>query len=140
MKTMSLSASLTVRVPYGATDQMGVVYYANYLTWFEMGRTEFCREFGMPYTEWEEKGIFMPVVEVRCRYKHPAHYDDLIRVGTFLKEIKPHSLSFEFKIYRDSDDKLLAEGFTKHGFCDRRGKLVKKPEPFYSKLVDLLNE
>jgi len=137
---MPLSCSLTLRVPYGATDQMGVVYYANYLTWFEMGRTEFCRKFGMPYIEWEKNGIFMPVVEVRCRYKHPARYDDIVRVETYLKEVKPHSLSFEFKIYRDLDDKLLAEGYTKHGFCDSRGKLLKKPEPFYSMLTNILQQ
>lgn len=137
---MSLSASFVLRVPYGATDQMGVVYYANYLNWFEMGRTEFCRKYGMPYVDWEEEGVFMPVVEVGCRYKHPARYDDLIRVNTYLKEVKPYSLSFEFEVYRDSDDVLLAKGFTKHGFCDRRGKLLKKPKPFYDKLVGLLQQ
>ncbi|HPT65670.1 MAG TPA: acyl-CoA thioesterase [Acetomicrobium sp.] len=137
---MPLSASFVLRVPYGATDQMGVVYYANYLNWFEMGRTEFCRKYGMPYVNWEEKGVFMPVVEVRCRYKHPARYDDLIRIDSYLKEVKPYSLSFEFKVYRDSDGMFLAEGFTKHGFCDKRGKLLKKPKPFYDKLICLLQQ
>ena len=120
----------TVRVRYGETDKMGVVYYANYLTWFEVARSGVCRAMGYPVPEIERDGLILPVVEARCRYKRSARYDDLIRIETTITELKPHSMSFAYRVVRDEDGVLLAEGMTRHGFCDHGGKLVKHPQPF----------
>lgn len=120
----------TVRVRYGETDKMGIVYYANYLTWFEVARTSLCRAIGYPVPRMEEDGIILPVVDARCRYKRSARYDELIRIETTITELKTHSISFAYRVLRDEDDVLLAEGMTRHGFCDHSGKLVRNPQPF----------
>lgn len=122
---MPLEVTVCRRVRYGETDQMGVVYYANYLNWFEVGRTEFCRELGKPYSFWEEKGIFLPVVEAHCRYKNPARYDDEILITSAITDLKKCSLQFRCKVTRKHDGKLLAEGWTRHGIVDREGKLIR---------------
>jgi acyl-CoA thioester hydrolase len=82
------------RVIYGDTDQMGVVYYANYLHWFERGRSEFLRQIGLPYAVIEQQGFHFPVVEVSCRYTQSARYDDVIRIETQLTEVGRAALSF----------------------------------------------
>lgn len=82
------------RVIYGDTDQMGVVYYANYLRWFEKGRTEFLRQLGVPYTSIEDSGLYFPVAEVSCRYHRPARFDDVIIIETTLNALNRASLSF----------------------------------------------
>jgi acyl-CoA thioester hydrolase len=115
----------TYRVIYGDTDQMGVAYYANYLRWFEMGRTELLRQIGMPYSSIEEKGFFFPVVEVSCRYLKPARFDDEIAVETTLTALTRASLEFSYRISRKSNSQLLAEGSTRHACVDREGKVAK---------------
>ncbi len=120
----------TVRVRYAETDKMGVVYYANYLAWFEVARSGVCRAIGYPVPEIERDGLILPVVEARCRYKRSARYDEVIRIETTIKELKSHSMTFDYRVLRDEDDVLLAEGMTRHGFCDHDGKLVKNPQPF----------
>ncbi len=131
---------IPLRVRYGETDAMGVVYYANYLTWFEVARTEYCRNLGYPYSKWEEDGVFLPAVEAWCRYKHPARYDDEIEIEITLKELKITGLTFLYKVYRKSDKRLLALGETKHAFCNRDGRLLKKPEPVWSWLCSLFGK
>jgi acyl-CoA thioester hydrolase len=116
------------RVIYGDTDQMGVAYYANYLRWFEMGRTELLRQIGIPYSSVEEIGFFFPVTEVSCRYFKPARFDDEIVVETALTSLGRASLGFSYKITRRNDGALLAEGSTRHACVDREGK-VKKITP-----------
>lgn len=125
----------TIRVRYSETDQMGVVYNANYLDWFEVARTELCRAWGVPYTEWEANDLMLPVVEAHCRYKHPARYDDQIQLWARVSEIKVHSVSFEYRILRASDYKLIAEGWTRHGCTNRQGHLYRKEHPFYLWMV-----
>lgn len=125
----------TIRVRYSETDQMGFVYNANYLDWFEIARTEFCRSFGVPYSKWEEDGVMLPVVECHCRYKHPARYDDLMQLWRRISDIKIHSVTFEYRLLRASDYKLIAEGWTKHGFTDRQGHLYRRKHPFYNWLL-----
>ena len=122
---MPLEVGFCGRVRYGETDQMGVAYYANYLTWFEVGRTEFCRELGRPYSFWEKEGIFLPVVEAHCRYKRPAMYDDEILIRTGITSLKKYSLQFQCHIAKKNDGKVIAEGWTRHGIVDREGKLIK---------------
>lgn len=127
---MSLEVTISRRVRYGETDQMGVAYYANYLTWFEIGRTEFCRELGKPYSFWEAEGVYLPVVEAHCRYKNPARYDEKILITTTITNLKKCSLQFRCVIRRENDGKVLAEGWTRHGIVDKEGKLIKGANPF----------
>src|SRR6185295_18830508 len=91
------------RVIYGDTDQMGVVYYANYLRWFEKGRSEFLRQIGLPYSMIEQQGFNFPVVEVSCRYSQSARYDEVIQIETALVELSRASLFFDYRIVRETD-------------------------------------
>src|SRR5271157_6481407 len=101
--------SSTVRVRYAETDQMGVVYYANYLVWFEIGRTDFCAQHGFAYREMEhEDGLYIMVAEARCRYKAPAHYDDELVVRTRLTGMRRRVLVFGYEIYKPLTDEVIA--------------------------------
>lgn len=119
---------ITTRVLYKDTDKAGVVYYANYLHWFEMGRSEFMRNAGYSYNELEKKHYVMPVVESFCRYHAPAAYDDVIDIETCITEIDKIKLKFYYYIFRQSDKKLLAEGYTLHICTDEHIKVKKMPE------------
>lgn len=130
----------TIRVRYSETDQMGVVYNANYLDWFEIARTEFCRTLGMPYSKWEEDGLLLPVVECHCRYKHPARYDEQIQLWCRVSEIKIYSVTFEYRLLRATDYKLIAEGWSKNACTNRQGRLYKKEHPFYLWMVSRHSE
>jgi acyl-CoA thioester hydrolase len=116
------------RVLYGDTDQMGVVYYANYLRWFEKGRTELLRQIGLPYSTIEQQGLNFPVVEVTCRYAQSARYDEIIQIETELVELGRASLSFNYRISRETDRCLLASGTTKHACVDRAGRVSRMPK------------
>jgi acyl-CoA thioester hydrolase len=121
----------TLRVRYAETDQMGVVYHANYMVWFEIGRTDFCRQHGFAYREMEQQdGRYIVVAEARCRYKAPAHYDDEILVRTCLKQIRRRVLVFAYEIYRQATDELLAEGETVHVITDRDGRPCALPDKY----------
>lgn len=115
------------RVIYGDTDKMGVVYYANYLRWFERGRSEFLRECGVPYGEIEARGIHFPVVEVNCRYAQPARYEDLILIETRLDSVSRASLIFTYRILRSEDEAPLATGSTKHACINAAAKVLRIP-------------
>jgi acyl-CoA thioester hydrolase len=121
----------TLQVRYAETDQMGVVYYANYMIWFEIGRTDFCRKHGFAYREMERQdGLYIMVAEARCRYKAPARYDDDILVRTCLKEIRRRVLIFGYEVYRQATDELLAEGETVHVITDREGHPRSLPDKY----------
>lgn len=109
-----------VRVRYADTDAMGVVYHANYLVWFEVGRVELMRHWGIPYKQFEEMGIFVPVVESTIRWIYPARYDDLLRIEPRVAELSPAKVKFAYRIVRAEDDRLLCEGYTLHGFLDAK--------------------
>jgi acyl-CoA thioester hydrolase len=118
-------------VRYAETDQMSVVYYANYLVWFEIGRTDYCRQRGFAYRDMEkEDGLCIIVAEARCRYKAPARYDDEIEVRTCLKEVRRRVLTFDYEIYRKADDELLAEGETVHVITDLSGRPRALPDKY----------
>lgn len=120
-----------LRVRYAETDQMGVVYYANYLVWFEIGRTDFCRQHGFAYREMEERdGLYIMVAETRCRYKAPARYDDDILVRTCLRAVRKRVLVFGYEVYRRLEDELLAEGETVHVITDREGHPRALPDRY----------
>ena len=109
----------SIKVRYKETDQMGVVYHGNYFTWFDIGRTEFFRDLGMVYTELEDEGILLPVIEANCKYKKPAKYDDEIIIITKLSRLKGVRLKFQYTLYRKEDNILIAEGYTIHAFVDK---------------------
>jgi acyl-CoA thioester hydrolase len=115
------------RVIYGDTDQMGVVYYANYLRWFEIGRNEWLRQFGSAYTSIEQTGLRFPVTEVTCRYLRPARYDDEIIIETTLSSLGRASLRFDYTVRRKDAGLLLSEGHTRHACVDKAGQLTKIP-------------
>ncbi len=120
-----------VRVRYAETDKMGVVYHANYLVWFEIGRTEFCRARGFSYRDMEENDdSFLVVVESYCRYKAPAHYDDELLVRTHVTELRRRSLRFGYEILRLSDGQVIAEGETGHVVTDADGRVRSFPEGY----------
>lgn len=127
---MEMELSTLIRVRYGETDRMGVVNNANYLNWFEIGRTEFCRQLGKSYADWEKEGLFLPVVEARCRYKNPAFYDDRIRIFTSLTGLKKFSLEFSYRLVKEGSSRPVAFGWTKHAMVDGSGKLIKGENPF----------
>jgi len=118
------------RVIYGDTDQMGVVYYANYLRWFEKGRSEWLRQVDLPYGEIEQQGFHFPVAEVSCRYSHPAHYDEVVKIETELADLGRATLTFSYRITREPDDVLLATGSTKHACIDHAGCVARIPKIF----------
>jgi len=131
----------TLQVRYAETDQMGVVYYANYLVWFEIGRTDFCRQHGFAYRNMEQHdGLYIMVAESRCRYKAPARYDDEILVRTCLKEIRRRVLVFGYEIHRRATDELLAEGETVHVITDREGHPRSLPDKYRELFLTLPRE
>jgi acyl-CoA thioester hydrolase len=117
----------SVRVRYAETDTMGVVYYANYLVWFEIGRTDLLRQSGWSYREMELEGFSLPVIEAHCDYKQPARYDDEIDVRTTGALVSPVRLRFEYEVARRSDGALLASGYTVHATLDRGGRPCRLP-------------
>ena len=124
-----------IRVRYAETDQMGIAYYANYLAWFEVGRTEFCREKGFCYADLEALGYRLVVTDVHCRYRNSVRYDEIIRVRTSLKGMKRRMISFGYKILRQNKEEVIAEGETSHLCLDSNGKPKSMPEAFALKLT-----
>jgi len=116
-----------LRVRYKETDQMGVVYYSNYLVWFEVARTDFFRNKGLSYNKLEkEDKIYLPVVEANCRYKSPIRYDDVVIVETTLKEMFGKKITFEYIV--KVEGKIKTKGYTKHVFVDKTGSPINIPE------------
>lgn len=126
------------RVIFADIDSMGVVYYSHYLDWFERGRTEFFREMDLPYTEVVKHGIVTPVSEVYCKYHKSAQYDDVVQIETTVSSFKRVTIVFDYEIYRKSDRVLLVSGYTKHGFLDLNGKIVKIPSFIREKIKSLM--
>ncbi|HVS21994.1 MAG TPA: thioesterase family protein [Pyrinomonadaceae bacterium] len=125
-----------LRVRYAETDKMGVVYYANYLVWFEIGRTEFCRARGFSYRDMEEnENAFLVVAESYCRYKAPAYYDDELLVRTHITELRRRALRFGYEILRVPDGTIIAEGETGHVVTDSTGRVRSLPPGFAELLL-----
>jgi acyl-CoA thioester hydrolase len=120
---------------------MGVVYHANHFIWFEVGRVEFFRQLGFSYREMEEDGgCFIAVVDARCRYKAPAHYDDEILVRTHLKNVRESLVHFGYELVRAGDDALLAEGETTHVVTDANMKKRAIPEKYAKAFREAMNK
>ena len=125
-----------VRVRYAETDKMGVVYHANYLIWFEIGRTEFCRSRGFAYLEMEEEsGLYLAVAESYCRYKQPAFYDDELIIRTHVAECRKRSLRFGYEIVRVSDKIIIAEGETTLIAIDSDNRVRSIPSHYREMLI-----
>ena len=121
-----------LRVRYAETDQMGVVYYANYLVWMEIGRVEFCREQGIRYRDMEAgDGVLLVVAEANCRYSAPARYDEEVVVRTTLGAASPRIIRFDYEMVDAASRRKLATGFTKHIFCGRDFQSMKLPEKYW---------
>ena len=123
------------KVRYAETDNMGIVYYANYLVWFEVGRTEYLLAQGMDYRDVEKEGLFMAVVESHATYKAPARYGDIVVIETTPTEVKNSSLRFDYRVLRASDKKLLCQGYTTHVLIDKEMKPKKIPEKVRALLI-----
>jgi acyl-CoA thioester hydrolase len=124
-----------IRVRYAETDQMGVAYYANYLVWFEVGRSELCRKRGFCYADLEASGYKLVVTDVHCRYRNAARYDEAITVRTWLKGMNRRMVTFGYKILRQGKEEVIAEGETRHLCLDSKGKPKSLPEEFAMRLA-----
>jgi acyl-CoA thioester hydrolase len=122
---------IDIRVRYAETDQMGVAYYANYLVWFEVGRSELCRERGFRYADLEAMGYKLVVTDVHCRYRSSARYDETVIVRTRLKDANKRMITFGYQILRkDQGEEVIAEGETQHICVDSDGKTKSLPGKF----------
>jgi acyl-CoA thioester hydrolase len=120
-----IKSRVAVTVRYAETDMMGIVYHANYLPWFEVGRTTLLKEIGVPYRKLEEEGFRLPVLEVSAKFLRPAVYDDTLEVVTTLSERPLLRIKLDYEVYRGAE--LLATGTTVHAFVDRQGHPVRPP-------------
>lgn len=114
--------TITTRVRYQETDKMAIVYHANYIIYFDMGRTEFMRSLGYEYDRIEGEGVWLPIIEVGCQYKSPAHYDEEITITTYIEEITRVKIRFKYEVKRGEE--LLVEGFTVQAFTTDKLKPI----------------
>jgi acyl-CoA thioester hydrolase len=129
MKTV---AEARLRVRYAETDQMGVVYYANYLIWMEVGRVELCRLCGFRYRDMErEDGVMLAVAEANCRYSYPARYDDEVIVKAWIGAANSRMVTFEYELVAADTGRKLAAGFTKHVFVNRDFRPARLPSKYF---------
>ena len=133
-----------IRVRYAETDQMGVVYYANYVVWFEIGRVEVLRTAGFSYRQLEQEfGCILPVAEARCRYRASARYDDEIQIEAQPALVRASLVKFAYKIWRkasgEEERKLLAEGETTHMVCDKEMNRKRLPEEYVTALKAIMS-
>lgn len=128
---MAAPSTTILRVRYAETDQMGVVYYANYFVWCEIGRVEFLRQLGFDYKTMEaEEGCMLPVVEANCRYRSPARYDDEVVVETRVTGLRQHVIKFAYRMLRRSTGELLVEAETVHVVVDRQMQRRSMPAQY----------
>ncbi|MGC2235210.1 MAG: thioesterase family protein [Pyrinomonadaceae bacterium] len=125
-----------IRVRYAETDKMGIVHHSNYLIWFELGRSDFCRARGFSYKDMEEKdNALMVVAESYVRYKSPAYYEDVLIVRTQVGEVRSRSIRFIYEVFRAADETLVAEGETLHLVTDENKKVRTLPESYKEMLL-----
>jgi acyl-CoA thioester hydrolase len=125
---MSATSVSKLRVRYSETDQMGIVYYANYLVWFEVARTDLLRQFGWTYREMEESGIRLPVIEAHCTYQRPARYDDEIEVRAAVRLMSAVRLEFTYEVVLAAEGTTAAVGTTRHAALTMEGRPCRLPD------------
>jgi acyl-CoA thioester hydrolase len=131
MSTSHTVNETRIRVRYAETDQMGVVYHANHFIWFEVGRVEMLRQLGFSYKNMEtEDDCFIAVIDARCRYKAPVHYDDEVVIRTYLKHVREKVIHFGYELLSAEGGRLLAEGETTHIVANSQMKPRKLPEKY----------
>ena len=129
------SVETLIRVRYADTDQMKFVYYAKYFEYFEQGRSDLLREIGLPYSEIEKRGIYLPVIEARAEYSKPVRFDNLLKVKTILQETPESRMTISYEIANEATKKLLVTGHTVHSFVySQSGKPTRAPEFFLNAL------
>lgn len=122
-----------IRVRYAETDQMGVVYHANYLVWLEVGRVELVRAHGLPYKDLEEtEGLFLGVIEVNCRYLYPARYDQEILIDAVVTKSTARAIEFAYELRTAETDRLLVEATTRHLWLNREMRPARLPQHYAS--------
>lgn len=124
----------TLRVRYAETDAMGVVYHANYLVWFEVGRGDYFRACGQDYGQWEQQGILLPVTEAYARYHAPARFGELIAVRTRIQEIKSRSVTLAYDVVAAAGHTRLVSGWTRHVCMDAEGRSQRLPRAMFTGL------
>lgn len=128
---MPATGETTIRVRYAETDQMGVVYYANFFVWFEVARVELMRQLGFSYKQMEiEDDSFVVVARASCTYKQPARFDDVLRIRTCVSESRRRTIAFAYEIFNDAAGALIAMGDTLHVICDSKGRPKSLPEKY----------
>jgi acyl-CoA thioester hydrolase len=126
----------TIRVRYAETDQMGIVYHANYLIWFEVGRVELMRALGIEYKKMEtEDDCYIIVADAHCRYRLSARYDEVLRIRTRIAEARNRTIQFSYEVIRDADGEILATGETTHIICGRNSRPKRLPDRIREILV-----
>ncbi|PKL87020.1 MAG: acyl-CoA thioesterase [Ignavibacteriae bacterium HGW-Ignavibacteriae-2] len=126
-----VKSTTLIRVRYAETDKMQFVYNGKYFEYFEVGRAELLRDYGLSYYEVENRGYQLPLIEAGIKYKSPAFYDDILEVEAKLLELNSPKLHIEYAIKRQSDGQLIAEGFTDHVFINIETKKAVRPPKFY---------
>ena len=128
---MPATGETTIRVRYAETDQMGVVYYANFFVWFEVARVELMRQMGFSYKQMEiGDDSFVVVARASCTYKQPARFDDVLRIRTRVSESRRRTIAFAYEIVNDAAGALVATGETLHVICDSKGRPKSLPEKY----------
>jgi len=131
---MGLPTETEERVRYSETDQMGVAHNKSYFEWFEIGRTEFCRKKGLPYSEIEARGFYLVVVEALCRYRRPLRYDQTFLIRTTLREASSRKIIFDYEILTKENRELAASGYTVHIPTNARGEVSPLPAAVWEKI------
>lgn len=130
-------AIIKERVRFVETDLMGVVHHSNYLRWFEMARVEYLRSANVLLPELIAGGVLFPIMEVSCQYRQPARFDEQIRIEAELSEYSRAKLCFSYKVWRENDQVLLAEGRTKNVFTDMNGRIIRLPQIYHDRIASL---
>jgi len=128
------SIEIEERVRYSETDQMGVAHNKSYLGWFEIGRTEYCRQKNIPYKDIEAKGYYLVVAEAFCRYMRPLRYDEKFLIRISLEDIKPKKIIFTYELLTWKEKKLIATGYTVHVVTDSKAKVCSLPDDILDKI------
>lgn len=123
-----------IRVLYAETDKMGVAYHARYFEWFERARTELLRQAGCPYTEWEERGYRLPVIECQARFMAPVRYDDALIILPTVTDLRPASITIAYEVFKEGNEIPVASGYTKHALVGENGKIRRFPPDIWEKL------
>jgi acyl-CoA thioester hydrolase len=125
-----------LRVRYAETDTMGVVYHANYLIWFEVGRGDYFRALGQDYGKWEKQGYFLPVSEAHARFHAPAHYGELINVRTSLAKLRSRGVTMNYTVIHSDTEHCLSTGWTKHICVDHKSRVRRLPDELLRSLTE----